>query len=236
LVLDNQTGEKMSGFSFPNDSDDKSTRLAYTVAAEFIYRLDEFLADAHKRFDYWSLPAEMVKVVKVCASFGSVILSHTIEAPAVIVHLSEEETHCSCSTLHIFQQSTVDLAIGAVKAVAAAQGAVALGQHCSTPAKARMMTAFATSFFYMLGELCEQVDELDDDLVEDSDVRMLRGYIDAALGMLSELNSVNWSEEQPVPADLVEALGKHLDSYQLEAAGRNAEYAASYVYEAVMYG
>lgn len=225
----------MSGFSFPNAEDDLKTRLIYTVAAEFVYRLDEFLEEAHATFDYWSLPVEMVSVVKECASLGADILRLVIEAPGVPLEVSwEGETP---GVLSILSQSPVDLMTGAVEAVNAANEAVALGDRTpsATPTKAKMMTALATSFFYMLGEVCGLVDELDNRTVENSDVQMIRAYIDATLGMLSELNRANWSDGQPVPPGLVAGLGEHLDSYQLECAGRNAEYAASYVHEAVKY-
>lgn len=87
----------------------------------------------------------------------------------------------------------------------------------------------------MLRELCKEVDKLENGTVSDSDVRMIRGYIDAAMGMLSELNGTNWSEGEPMPAGLVEGLGEHLDSYELECAGRDAKYAANYLREAVLY-
>jgi hypothetical protein len=56
----------MSEYSFPKESDDLKSRLVYTIAAEFIYRLDEFLEYEHSDAGHCALPLETIAAVKHC--------------------------------------------------------------------------------------------------------------------------------------------------------------------------
>lgn len=229
----------MSGFSFPNEQSDSSTRLAYTVAAEFIYRLDDFLEEAHcKRFNYWAIPFEVVTVVKECATIGASMLRQVLNARSNRVSVNWahfSEAHFAPS---VVQSHTVDIVTGAMNAVTAIKdGMTDVGEAPDlSPLKARMMTSFASSFFYMLEELCGDAYELDNGTVESEDVQMIRGYIDAVMGMLSDLNHADWPEGQSAPSSLEESFAEHLESHRLECAGSNAVYAASFVHDAVRYG
>lgn len=56
----------MGNYSFPNKADDLKSRLVYTVAAEFIYRLDEYLEYKIRDSAHGALPLGTSAVVMHC--------------------------------------------------------------------------------------------------------------------------------------------------------------------------
>lgn len=58
----------------------------------------------------------------------------------------------------------------------------------------------------MLDKLCGCAYEFENGTVESEDVQMIRGYIDAVMGMLSDLNHVELPEGQSAPSNLADNL------------------------------
>lgn len=227
----------MSGFSYPNDEDDMNTRLMYTVTAEFVYRLDEFLKEEQRyKSHYLLLPADTLRAVMDCAALALALLRDLQDAPVdpgyVDFCLSDIRKLCESGVPNLDAVHMVSAASTAIKAM---QESYPHGSTCivSNPLKARLMGTLGTEFFTRLHEMCASVELRKRAFVADFDVSMVQGCVHAALGMVSALNRAVWVEGEPVPAHVLEALSDQVECYQLECAGPCAVHLMEKIYEAV---
>lgn len=225
----------MSDYSFPNSADDLRSRMVYTAAAEFFYRLDEFLEYEHGHAAHGSLSVDTILVVHECCDVGYMVLRS----------LGSSWEHGFMCRLPEFDVHPEQLAGGSPKAVALVLQALrvltsrlpatphALYPSSAAPAKWELMLTLGMQFFLQIGSMAEFVHLHSGALVDARDLDMLRGCLDAAMGMVHELMSVAWPEGHEVPARAVLAMHDHLTSCRLEDAGHEAVSLVRYVYDAV---
>lgn len=86
--------------------------------------------------------------------------------------------------------------------------------------KWRAMSILASQLFLRLGVLAEGLSEEDQDIALDHDcMALLRGSVDAAMGMVEELNEAEWVEGRDMPPGVLAALKSPVLSLRLECAG-----------------
>jgi hypothetical protein len=227
----------MSKYGPPNDKDDLTTRLSYTVAVTVVYRLEKFLEDAHRKGGSdGAVPSETVDVVKQCSNLASEMLSKLHGTSMDAVELDWEEfgvKYCSTSTLC---PQTVDMAKGAVRALIAVRGACApaADKSGSNPRKAQMMKVLGLQSFKVLDGLCDMVEGPAGGTVANSEVTMLRACVDSAMGMLLALNSANWLNGQPLPGELVAALEDQIVSDRFDCLSLLPLFSMGIVYKALV--
>lgn len=225
----------MSDYSFPNKADDVKSRLVYTVAAEFIYRLDQFLEYEHSDAGHGSLPLDTIAVVKHCCVAA-------IEMFCLLARSWEEGSTSRPEDIEMLPQhlpsgspKALEMTLETVEVLTARLPATPYAPMSDPPAPAKweLMFTLGTEFFLDFGAMTEAV--LGDSVVEvdEFDVDMLRGCLDAAMGMVHELSSVAWPEGQEVPARPVLAMYNHVISCRLEDAGPEAMRLIEDVYNAV---
>lgn len=225
----------MSEYSFPNSADDLRSRMVYTAAAEFICRLDEFLECEHGHAADGSLSVDTILVVQECCEVGYLVLRSLVSS-------WEQGFMCRLTEFDVRPEK---LAGGSPKAVALVLQALrvltsrlpatphALNQSSAAPAKWELMLTLGMQFFLQIGSLAGFVLRNSDALVDAADLDMLRGCLDAAMGMVYELKSVAWPESHEVPARAVLAMHDHVISCRLEDAGHEAVILVRHVYDAV---
>ncbi|OOG53197.1 hypothetical protein [Polaromonas sp. C04] len=219
----------MSNYSFPNPADDSKSQLTYSVAAEFIYRLDLFLEHQDKNSNDGCVPVEVVRTVGHCAEAALEMLfwaagdsksAHEGSTPRCSVADDADACEMIAGVAEVldrlFQSQTVS------------RTAVAPNQ-----AKWQLMTTVAGEFFLRLGALAENVANQAQNTVDYCDVEMLRGCVDAAMGMVYELSSATWLAGHAMPARAILAMYDHVRSHRLECAGPQAVQLIQDVYEAV---
>ena len=224
----------MSGYSFPNQADDVNSRLIYTIAAEFLYRLDRFLKYEHRNAEYGPLPIDTIAVVKHCCEaaidiFCSLVSSWKdgcITGPAIEVLPAH---------LPVGSSEAAEVILETVKVLTARLPTTNCSPKSASPipAKWKLMFTLGTEFFLELGVMTEIVLGNSAVEVDQVHVNMLRGCLDAAMGMVYELSSVAWLEGHEVPACAVLAMHDHVISCRLEDAGPEAVSLIRDVYHAV---
>lgn len=222
-------------YSVPNDTDDVTTRLAYTLAAEFIYRLDSLLEsidkDAHadSAVSTACVPVEAVHTVHQCAQSALDMLGaiqgfcEQGKAPAY-PWTTDAQFGTTPDAARIIERVTevLDMRMeGAPPNAAMTHGS-----------KAHLTFALAGELFATLEELAEAVALRSGPLVTNDDVGTLRGYIDAAMGMVYDLDCVSWQDGSPAPAQVVIGVLDNAYTWRLECAGYEAELAAKQVFNA----
>ncbi|MCM3562865.1 hypothetical protein [Hydrogenophaga intermedia] len=224
----------MSDYSFPNKDDSFHTRVTYTVAAEFIYRLDEYLEDEHE----WSsadgsVPAESLFAAMECAE-AAVGMLHDLECawtdPTVP---GWGQFVINPEALSTMREDAASIVNGAAEAVNGIAQALAPAPTSASPKKARLLAVLGNEFFARFHALCDWVIGDAQSNVESWKVQMVRGCIDAAMGMLHELKEATWAEGGEVPARAIIPLHDHVISDRLEYAGTAAVRLMGEVYQAV---
>lgn len=224
----------MSGYSFPNEADDVKSRLNYTIAAEFIYRLDQFLEHEHCSAGHGPLPIDTIAVVQHCCvaaidMFCSLVSSWN---DACTTGSAKEVLP---KHLPVNNSEAMEIILGTVEVVTARFHAANCSPKSASPipAKSELMFTLGTKFFLKLGVMTEVVLGNSALEVDEVHVNMLRGCLDAAMGMVYELSLVAWPEGHEVPARAVLAMHDHVISCRLEDAGPEAVSLISDVYRAV---
>ena len=224
----------MSGYSFPNQADDVKSRLNYTMAAEFIYRLDQFLEHEHRSAAHGPLPIDTIAVVQHCC-----------EAAIDMFCSLASSWNDACTTgsakkvlpkhLPVNNSEAMEIILGTVEVVTARFHATNCSPKSASAvlAKWELMFTLGTEFFLELGAMTEIVLGKSAVEVDQVDVNMLRGCLDAAMGMVYELSSVAWPEGHEVPARAVLGMHNNVISCSLEDAGPEAVSLISDVYRAV---
>lgn len=226
----------MNLYSHPNPADDRKTRLPYTVAAEFVSRLDEFLEFAHGDADDGPLPRDVIEVVKHCCEAAIDMFPRMVrlsdEGPTsgaeAIRFLSEDVSFAGPEALELILETAEVLAERLADPYMSAPQVPA---GAIVPAKWELMYIFGMEFFLELGALTETMLRDCDSEVDSSEVYVLRGCLDAALGMVYVLKATAWPEGQEMPARvLVKMHGLVLGC---EEAGHEAVRLVGDVYSAV---
>lgn len=225
----------MTNYSFPNLADDLRSRMVYTAAAEFIYRLDQFLEYEHGHAAHDSLSVDKILVVHECCEAAIYVLCWLFAS-------WKQGSVCRLDCFDVRPEQFPDCSPKAVALVVQAMQVLnsrlpptpyALASASAVPAKWELMFTLGTEFFLALGIMAEDVLGKSDARVDDVDVLMLRGCLDAAMGMVHELMSVAWPEGQEAPARAVLAMHDHVISCRLEDSGDEAVRLVRDVYDAV---
>jgi hypothetical protein len=214
--------------SFPNADDDLRSQIAYTVGAEFSYRLDQFLEARRGESEDGSVQLAVVATVQQCSL-------------AVLDLLGQLDWGTGCN-LHPFESPSSANATASNMSAGAVQVLNDMLQHasddesasCAQLPKWKLMCIVSGEFFLRLGAMAEVVLARSRGFVEERDVLVLLGCIDAAMGMLYELAEVTWATSMPVPARAILAVHGHVISNSLFFAGEEAVALIEEVYQVVV--
>ena len=225
----------MGNYSFPNKADDLKSRLVYTVAAEFIYRLDEYLEYEISDSEHGALPLDTIAVVMHCCEaaidmFSGLALSWDEDASRRL-----EVLKMCPERLPLNSPMAAQMILETREVLGSLLPATTFPPMLDSPhpAKWQLMFTFGTEFFLELGAMTETVLKEGANEVDAYDVEMLRVFLDSVIGMVYDLSSVAWAEGQEVPARAVIAMHRHVTSCRIEDAGRKAMSLVQNVYDSV---
>ena len=225
----------MIAHSFPNPADNFQARLVYTVAAEFIYRLDLLLEHKHRKAKHGQFPLETIAVVKHCCEAAIEVLcrlssswEERSKSRLEVLELGPELLPVDSPVAAEMIRETLEVVVDRLPKSAYLPEEVSLN-----PAKWQLMFTLGTEFFVELGAMTEAVLKNSAVNVDECDVDTLRGCLDAAMGMVYELMEVDWPEGQEVPARAVLGMYDHVASCRLEEAGHEAVSLIRDVYDSV---
>ncbi len=219
----------MSNYSFPNPADDSKSQLTYSVAAEFIYRLDLFLEHQDKNSNDSCVPVEVVRTVGHCAEAALEMLFWA----AGDSKSAHEGSTPRCSVAN--DADACEMVAGAADELDRLLQSQTLSRTAvvPNPAKCQLMTTLAGEFFLRLGALAESVANQAHSTVDNGDVEMLRACVDTAMGMVDELSGDSWPAGHATPARVIIAMHDQVRSNRLDCAGPQAVQLIYEVYEAV---
>lgn len=225
----------MSEYSFPNPADDLKSRLGYTVAAEFINRLDQFLEHEHREAGHGQLPFATIAVVKHCCEAAIDMLCELSRSWEEGSTTRLKGVEMRPEQLPVDSPMAAEMILETMEVLAARLPASAYLPKSDSlaPAKWELMFTLGTEFFLELGAMTEAALSDSGVDVDEFAVYALRGCLDAAMGMVDELMSVAWPEGQEVPARAVLAMHDHVTSCRLEDAGHEAMTLVRDVYDKV---
>lgn len=225
----------MGECSFPNPADDLRSRMVYTAATEFIHRLDRLLQSEQEHAADGSLSVDTILVVQECCEAAQFVLCSLVSSweQGFMCRLPEfnvrPDQFPGCSP------KAVDLVVQALRVLTSKLPATphALTPSAAVPAKWELMSTLGTQFFLQFGSMAAGVLRNSGATVDDFDRDMIRGCLDAAMGMVYELMSEVWPDGQEAPARAVLAMHDHVISCRLADSGHEAVSLIRYVYDAV---
>jgi hypothetical protein len=211
-------GDEMTKYGFPNPADDIRARLTYTVAAEFICRLDLFLERHQNGARDGTLPPGTVATVKHCAEVALAML-------CCIARAWEEKTSLGAEQLdrlpELLSEQNQEAALMVAGTAQVLKGLLKDDTPVSAAfplvlTKYQLMFTLGGEIFLRLGALTEDVMRRARGAVDPSEVAMLRGCIEAAKGMVHKLKEVDWLKGHEGSARAILAMHGHVIRCRLE--------------------